>query len=278
MVADYRLEGDLLLPEGFGVPFPPFDGGQTLSTEIYLELHIVDLDDPEDILRFVNKYGTLGIAFAGFDMFRGLGCYTDEIERSVLAGLQLPHRKGNTLRDFRLGAHERGDYRVETLAGFRLGAKTIRDTRTAYLVANGNLELADAEWLSPMTLLAPPKSEPAAALLLPSYLEYPLTLFPPHIEVRAVDARGEVFRPTLEFAKTLLPLYAVCMLELFNHIVEDARYRTCPICSRPFVRHQGVAKVGQHRRRSGVKFCSVECNRISAQREYRRRAREKRGL
>ena len=212
----------------------------------------------------------VGVGHAGFDMFRGLGGFTDAIERTVLEGLRRPGR-GDSLRDLRLSAHEWGDRRRETLAGFTLGAATIKDATTAYRVADGQLSLAKADWVSPITLIEPPASEAAAALLLPSYLAYPLAHFPPKITVDAVDEHGHALGQELKWAD-VTPLYAICMLELFNHIVEEARYRICPVCERPFVRHQGRSDLGQHRL-LGVKFCSVECNRINAQREYRRRAR-----
>lgn len=73
-----------------------------------------------------------------------------------------------------------------------------------------------------------------------------------------------------------LPLYCVLCLELFNHIVEEAHYSRCSneTCDRLFVRQRGRSVHGQHRTR-GVKYCSTECARAQAQRQYRRRKRAK---
>ena len=74
-----------------------------------------------------------------------------------------------------------------------------------------------------------------------------------------------------------IPLYAILCLELFNHIAEHAPvYKTCQneTCGRLFVRQSRRALHRQHRTQ-GVKFCSSECARAQAQRQYRRRKAKK---
>jgi hypothetical protein len=96
----------------------------------------------------------------------------------------------------------------------------------------------------------------------------PQILFKPPTEV-VVMPRREVER---------IPLYAVLALELFNHILDNAEYRTCANerCRRTFVHQRGRAEKGQ-RRSSGVMYCTPECARATAQREYRRRKRARPG-
>jgi hypothetical protein len=71
---------------------------------------------------------------------------------------------------------------------------------------------------------------------------------------------------------TEVPLYAICALELFNHIIENADYHVCANerCEQIFVHQQGRAEKGQRRSR-GVLYCTPACARATAQRVYRRR-------
>ena len=74
-----------------------------------------------------------------------------------------------------------------------------------------------------------------------------------------------------------LSLYSILCLELFNHMAEASEYRVCAneTCGRFFVRQSGRALHGQHRSK-GVKYCSAECAKAQAQRQYRRRNRKRR--
>jgi predicted sulfurtransferase len=66
-----------------------------------------------------------------------------------------------------------------------------------------------------------------------------------------------------------LTLYALCCCELFNHVVSGADFRVCAneACERLFVRDDTA-------RRRGVLYCSRNCARAQAQREFRRRKAE----
>jgi hypothetical protein len=95
-------------------------------------------------------------------------------------------------------------------------------------------------------------------------------------EVVAMRGRQRTVALSEEFAASL-DLFAVCCLELFNHVAEGAVYKTCgnEPCGRWFVRQQGRSTHDQ-RRSHGVRFCSYRCARAHTQREYNRRRRKSR--
>jgi hypothetical protein len=103
--------------------------------------------------------------------------------------------------------------------------------------------------------------------------------------IDVLDRELAPFHPTLlhpeqgvEPAFIGYPLFSICCLELYNHICETIAYRQCANdnCLRLFVRQAGRAQKGRHRTQ-GVRFCSYECARAQAQRDYRTRKREQDG-
>ena len=99
-----------------------------------------------------------------------------------------------------------------------------------------------------------------------------LSAFYPQFVRVDVAATGEMRRSDPYFSD--VPLLSLMALELYNHACEDAIYKICQneTCGRLFVRQEGRALHGQHRR-TGVKYCTSECARAQAQRSYRRRIR-----
>jgi len=71
-------------------------------------------------------------------------------------------------------------------------------------------------------------------------------------------------------------VYTAMAVQLFNHLVENATLLQCKneTCQRLFVRQRGRAEYDQHRTK-GVYFCSKQCAKAQAQRDYRRRMKEK---
>jgi hypothetical protein len=263
--------------------------------EVYLELYALDLDDPAAIFGFVENYSSLSVRSIddGFEVDDYMG----------FPGLP-PWRATTAFVAENWGT---GHPYVETEGEFIFGAGCLRDMTTAWRVVQGELALSDAKWLTPCwaNAVSPLKEKPKMAapdwapqewepeavpeVVLQLGLQSGLRPFFPRLTF--LGANGDTVNPlhVVEYdavgygstGKTHagvygeeIPLYSICCLELFNHIAEEADYRTCAneTCGRLFVRQRGRALHGQHRV-NGVKYCSAECARAQAQRQYRRRKR-----
>jgi hypothetical protein len=245
--------------------------------EIYLELADLDLDDERAILNFVRRFGVLGVAHEHFALFRTLPGFDSEV-LARLAAAWPTERFNQSVEDY---LERRGDgpntTLVETLEEFRFGARVLRDLLTAARVSQLAEPPTAIGWKSiPEDALTAKRAELADyGVELDGYdeaidifLRGVLTegLRPFHPRVLNADDPADSFVDA--------PLYAVCCLELFNHLVEHVDVKVCAneTCGRQFARQRGRAEHGQHRTR-GVKFCSNQCARAQMQRAYRRRLR-----
>jgi hypothetical protein len=246
--------------------------------EIYLELINLDLEDEEAILRFVRRFGVLGVAHEHFALVRSLPGLATAI-LPALAAAWPTERFNQTAEDYlaRRGDGSNTDL-VETLEEFRFGARVLRDLVTAARISQLHEPPVAVSWESiPEQAMREKRADLADWGIELDAQDESVDIF-----LRQVLADGlRPFQPRLIYAGQEAadelggaPLYAICCLELFNHVVENAQARVCAneSCQRPFVRQRGRAEQGQHRRR-GVKFCSNHCARAQAQREYRRRLR-----
>ena len=251
--------------------------------EVYLDLASIDLDRENDILRFVNAYGPLGIrrgrtrhrwgpkdepyaavAFFGFDEVR------PQLEESVSEALAEVHQ---AIPDFELkseGETDDEEYLPETLAEFRYGAAWLRDLVRAWRWASEGVE--PERWECPIWETeengGPPSNVDQARLDLEHGLDLALVAFHPRL---FTPVPSGPLAPSQPFEQGI-SIFLICCLELFNHIAERADYKRCAneTCEQLFVRQKGRSIHGQHRTR-GVKYCRAECARAQAQREYRRR-------
>jgi hypothetical protein len=238
--------------------------------EIYLELFHLELGDTEAIVHFVNRYGVLGISYNDYALVRHLPGFQEKIRLALEASWPPGRKRG---LDARL---HRGVMLVETLVEFRLGASCLRDLVRAWQMLASGASRSSTQW----------ESVPAEHEIHPIWTDAttdPATRADEaeSFLIQMLNAGLEPFHPRLmptnrsvSHPGTLLhgPLYSVCCLELYNHILEHATYRECANdrCRQIFVRQTGRADQGQHRS-EGIKYCSKHCARAQAQRAYRAR-------
>jgi hypothetical protein len=168
-----------------------------------------------------------------------------------------------------------------TIHEFRWATRCIRDLVTSYGCLSEHRPPTDFNWENPLIAfdVEQQRAGDHAGFWLPSEIEefvadtlaIGLGGFSPRISYRP-DLRPQSAQDWSEHFAAGNDLWAVCCLELFNHVAERAVYRECAneLCKRPFVRQIGRSRYGQ-RRKSGVRFCTHTCARAQAQRNYRRR-------
>lgn len=215
------------------------------SGEIYLRLVALNLDDPEEVLRFVNEFSILGL-FDTFESWRSFSMWP-EVERAVHAS----RRKASDILEpgFDYSDHE-------TLDEFRIGATLLRDGLSAWKFLRGELAADDVRWESP-AFEHRAQPDPYVSIDAQDYLAmlFDVGLIPFHPTVYidrkepSDGSRNEPISIELGFVHSMptraAPLFPVCCLELYNHILEQARFQICAneTCGRHFVRQSGRSQV-----------------------------------
>jgi len=297
----YRVESRLT-DEGVIVPCPRGEYGVDwveeaveLNGETYLELGGVDLDDPNAIFAFVQKYGPLG----GWDAYLTIMRHAPYAVANMYGprlNEPLEHAKRTrALREDRSETVYASDahkfHLSETVDEFRFVARCLRDLTAAWRMFREGRAASEAEWVSPhptqLVEFFTGDGFPVFLLdgLLPDYFLRPFT---PHLAFHWTPPlpAGPVYSdiPPSQGPLNIEParragtgqLYSICALELFNHMVENAEYLICgnENCQQKNFVHQQGRKKNWHRS-SGVLYCSPACAHAVAQRRYRQGRRNR---
>lgn len=250
-------------------PWPPAD-----YHEVHLKLTAVNLADDAEIVRFVQEFGPLGGTLSGnpghlgFDWHAGywrhVRGWLEEAGSEVTREIADWDRQAGSRRHFEL---------LQTVREFLWQAWCIRDLVRAWRWYRDGVSVQPDEWESPVWTehderMLLPRDRAGAAELLRQGIRSGLRPFHPELRI-ASSAEDERWTT---FYGGSITYYFICCLELYNHVAEHASLRTCANehCGRLFVRQEGRAQHGQHRR-TGTKYCSLNCARAQAQREFRRR-------
>jgi hypothetical protein len=224
------------------------------------ELADLNLDDPAQIQAFLDRFGRLGhwqkgARALGYDVANSQGLPIDDwkqrIDEWCADGTVTDGEEEAMLR--LEGLQHLDDFKGWVLTFRRLTAiwKQYQETDTGT-----DLPLAFSTDL----------------LGFKHVLEALLEPFSPKV---GLLESPDQFNPAQPFGERIR-LESVLALQLFNHITSGGAYHTCrnETCRRLFVHQQGRAKAGQYRG-EGVLYCSANCARAQAAREFRRRQRQK---
>lgn len=269
--------------EGAVIPEKQVSPDRMSAGEVYLELKDLDLSDADAILAFINSRGPLGASVRRLPPF---GWVT--VDRAWPWLLQDGLAGHDQVRDELASARRAAEVTsepavIETLTEFRHAAALLRDLTSAWRAVSEDEPMTETESLitAPALVQQDPATQepgafpPVAVTILSTYLTALLQPFYPRVD--PVLERTSDDRPVHAARAAAPTLFWLCALELYNHIAESARYKICENqnCGRLYVRQQGRARFGQHRM-TATKYCSAECARAQAQRDYRARERAKR--
>ncbi len=315
-VSDYRLPFDVgehptheelvdaLIADGMRPPSDRYD-------EIYLQLFTLDLDSEPAIASWASEFGMfqphaqsighdpdLPIAHP-YPHLRHYPLFSRDdrpYEAQHQWWVELVEQESDEIRAMAGFSNERLQrekmLKPVTVEEFRWAVRCIRDLARAYWCLSTVATPLSMVWENPLVVDALEKfgaetwwDEEAMHEFLSETLRdalqnySPQLLAPEYLSARG-DDRAAGFHNAVNYGHSIRDsggLFAVCCIELFNHIAEGEVYKTCANerCGRWFVRQQGRSAHNQ-RRRTGVKFCSYACSRASTQRAYNQRKREQR--
>lgn len=287
--SDFRLDptGRLLAPEDA----PGHD--EAWAGQIYLELFVLDLDEPTAIIDFVNRFGTFMVYESWDSLFAGISPYVqaDAKERVLAARAEVlgaSEAQGWLADRIPPGMSEDPFWGYcETVDEFQFGARLIRDLTRAWILLSDPASSYQPDWELPPSQFVESWIDTRvrlAELLLADGLTHILRSLHPRI---TLDQRfesgavpGLVATPRLQQLGDV-GLGFICALELYNQMLLGTAYKHCRFegCDRPFIfqeerRHSGRPAAAHYKSRRDSLFCSPECRRAQGQRDHRRRRKQ----
>lgn len=181
------------------------------------------------------------------------------------------------------------DTRFELLDEATLALTWLRELSRLWLHYSytGHMHSDELPWEAEELGIMKPRNEGEARMAFESGLSAAMREFPPHIppqgapppsmKVKDFDAQRYSAAGFMVAGSRFPSFYSLIARQLYNHVVERPTYRECAstTCTQVFA-HQvrnGVAKYAPHS--EGVRYCSRRCARAQAQRDWRRRQKEK---
>ena len=246
-----------------------------IPPELYLrELRDVDLSAPESILEFYSQFGPLGV----WSSVREYPARGSKVTEPLFARIESARAASpsSTVR-----------YRTfELVDEFRYLAGLVRDLTTAYhiLMGSSDTSYSSAPWsansIPSGSLSQVPPSREGVHLFLERSLNWLLKPFHAGVIIDPESGETGAGESDIDWARLggydgRPDLLDVLILQLYNDIARGANYSHCAseTCGRLFSLQLGRSEYEQHRTQ-GVKYCSRNCARAQANREYRRRKRQ----
>jgi hypothetical protein len=232
-----------------------------LPEEMFLR-EVMDCDpaDPETAIRFTTTCGVLtGFGERTFEYLPPTETY-----RGPFPGLL------HVAAQYAETANLHPNYVVSLEAvRLHLGALRAMVRHWDAHLAGAPPEALVAAWIREGMSVLPDERE--AWRVFGAHLNAAIRPFQAHIELASPDGIGVLAgRPSAN-------LYSALCLQLMNEMAASSTFRRCAneTCGRLFVRQRGGSRYGQHR--SDAMYCTPECARMQAQRQYRRRKRAQEG-
>jgi len=252
-----------------------------LPAELYLrEAHDVDMRDVSALADFVGRYGSPGW-WPWRELPDSWSVSEQESDRARRARIK---RFGDLAKTIRARRYSYFD----SVDGLNIANEIHVDEVRMYLALVRNLTLLwrwmcddigerdVAQAWSDSFVFTPPTTREKAGENLVDFVNSALARQTVRLELLDPHECGR--RPSEGYgAPLLISTYEVMILQMYNHIVEQARYLVCAneTCERLFVRQRSTDERTVSRPER-VRFCSSECRAAQKQREYRRRKSQRR--